>query len=104
MISRRVREARGRGSSSRWRTRHRSAREGGSRDCDEPALLELAPVEQCAVEDDPDLGSVRCQIVTDSRGETSDNDEQQGGRSEEHTSELQSPYDLVCRLLLEKKK
>src|SRR5437867_6703204 len=27
-----------------------------------------------------------------------------GRRSEEHTSELQSPYDLVCRLLLEKKK
>src|SRR5207248_8489958 len=27
-----------------------------------------------------------------------------GKRSEEHTSELQSPYDLVCRLLLEKKK
>src|SRR5437867_6707129 len=27
-----------------------------------------------------------------------------GARSEEHTSELQSPYDLVCRLLLEKKK
>src|SRR5437867_7936870 len=27
-----------------------------------------------------------------------------GCRSEEHTSELQSPYDLVCRLLLEKKK
>ena len=25
-------------------------------------------------------------------------------RSEEHTSELQSHYDLVCRLLLEKKK
>src|SRR5207248_6414268 len=25
-------------------------------------------------------------------------------QSEEHTSELQSPYDLVCRLLLEKKK
>src|SRR5437867_6350261 len=25
-------------------------------------------------------------------------------RSEEHTSELQSPYDLVCRVLLEKKK
>src|SRR5207249_6606437 len=25
-------------------------------------------------------------------------------RSEEHTSELQSRYDLVCRLLLEKKK
>src|SRR5437868_10766233 len=34
-------------------------------------------------------------------------DERQGkidGRSEEHTSELQSRFDLVCRLLLEKKK
>src|SRR5438876_7545641 len=28
----------------------------------------------------------------------------QSGRSEEHTSELQSPVHLVCRLLLEKKK
>src|SRR5438105_8505943 len=28
----------------------------------------------------------------------------QGERSEEHTSELQSRVDLVCRLLLEKKK
>src|SRR5437762_6320536 len=28
----------------------------------------------------------------------------QGPRSEEHTSELQSPMYLVCRLLLEKKK
>src|SRR5256885_12156629 len=27
-----------------------------------------------------------------------------GGRSEEHTSELQSPCNLVCRLLPEKKK
>src|SRR5256885_8543043 len=30
--------------------------------------------------------------------------EQRGVRSEEHTSELQSPCNLVCRLLLEKKK
>src|SRR5688500_19083248 len=29
---------------------------------------------------------------------------QLGPRSEEHTSELQSPCNLVCRLLLEKKK
>src|SRR5258708_22783022 len=29
---------------------------------------------------------------------------QETGRSEEHTSELQSPDHLVCRLLLEKKK
>src|SRR5207249_12259464 len=31
-------------------------------------------------------------------------DDQQLDRSEEHTSELQSRFDLVCRLLLEKKK
>src|SRR5258708_20581877 len=31
-------------------------------------------------------------------------DVQPEGRSEEHTSELQSPDHLVCRLLLEKKK
>src|SRR2546430_3028636 len=30
--------------------------------------------------------------------------QQAGGRSEEHTSELQSQSNLVCRLLLEKKK
>src|SRR5256885_12811508 len=30
--------------------------------------------------------------------------ERRGGRSEEHTSELQSPCNLVCRLLLEKRK
>src|SRR5437879_11480085 len=30
--------------------------------------------------------------------------EQRRSRSEEHTSELQSPMDLVCRLMLEKKK
>src|SRR5258708_32952308 len=33
-----------------------------------------------------------------------DVDPQRGDRSEEHTSELQSPDHLVCRLLLEKKK
>src|SRR5256885_9869169 len=31
-------------------------------------------------------------------------EERQPDRSEEHTSELQSPCNLVCRLLLEKKK
>src|SRR5437667_4092889 len=34
---------------------------------------------------------------------TRDGDDE-GDRSEEHTSELQSHHDLVCRLLLEKKK
>src|SRR5256885_3041253 len=45
------------------------------------------------------------------RGAEDDHDEDQRGdefkrecRSEEHTSELQSPCNLVCRLLLEKKK
>src|SRR5947208_8260481 len=33
-----------------------------------------------------------------------EHDERQAARSEEHTSELQSPDHLVCRLLLEKKK
>src|SRR5256885_4728544 len=35
------------------------------------------------------------------RDQQADDDEE---RSEEHTSELQSPCNLVCRLLLEKKK
>src|SRR5699024_12686075 len=35
-------------------------------------------------------------------GDTADHP--RSGRSEEHTSELQSRFDLVCRLLLEKKK
>src|SRR5437870_7648855 len=35
---------------------------------------------------------------------TDHNDWMEGGRSEEHTSELQSRGHLVCRLLLEKKK
>ena len=37
-------------------------------------------------------------------GSINENDDQRGLRSEEHTSELQSRFDLVCRLLLEKKK
>src|SRR5690348_17561951 len=34
---------------------------------------------------------------------TTSTSSEQGARSEEHTSELQSPVHLVCRLLLEKK-
>src|SRR5207249_8649504 len=37
-------------------------------------------------------------------GESARWDSPAGVRSEEHTSELQSRFDLVCRLLLEKKK
>src|SRR5689334_23583610 len=35
---------------------------------------------------------------------TGEREAQHGERSEEHTSELQSQFHLVCRLLLEKKK
>src|SRR2546430_4333634 len=42
--------------------------------------------------------------VVDSAWTTSSNAESVGARSEEHTSELQSQSNLVCRLLLEKKK
>src|SRR5690348_17459186 len=38
------------------------------------------------------------------RGERSGSSSRKTVRSEEHTSELQSPVHLVCRLLLEKKK
>src|SRR5256885_12889381 len=36
-------------------------------------------------------------------GEPREGGQHEGGRSEEHTSELQSPCNLVCRLLLAKK-
>src|SRR5260370_9455729 len=41
--------------------------------------------------------------VTDALADRAGDDHQRG-RSEEHTSELQSHLNLVCRLLLEKKK
>src|SRR5437762_5019835 len=43
-------------------------------------------------------------VVSDAQGQFFVNDLEPGSRSEEHTSELQSPMYLVCRLLLEKKK
>src|SRR2546426_4661506 len=42
------------------------------------------------------VGSLLCQVTALAGGVCN--------RSEEHTSELQSPCNLVCRLLLEKKK
>src|SRR2546426_5980994 len=53
------------------------------------ALVEV-PIEESTQPD--------CQILQVCRGDC------QAKRSEEHTSELQSPCNLVCRLLLEKKK
>src|SRR2546426_6919060 len=52
--------------------------------------------------------AVRALIVEElrggQRGRVDGLDDQRPHRSEEHTSELQSPCNLVCRLLLEKKK
>src|SRR2546426_11568776 len=49
-----------------------------------------------------DVREVALQVLrTGRRGEAA---RRPGWRSEEHTSELQSPCNLVCRLLLEKKK
>src|SRR2546426_3046808 len=44
------------------------------------------------------------QVATRSEVEPTAQTDQVAERSEEHTSELQSPCNLVCRLLLEKKK
>src|SRR5215210_8970934 len=43
-------------------------------------------------------------LVSSPRHRVAPHDHLEGFRSEEHTSELQSPMYLVCRLLLEKKK
>src|SRR2546426_8500986 len=47
------------------------------------------------------VGAIPSSRVGDRRNSRGD---QEDRRSEEHTSELQSPCNLVCRLLLEKKK
>src|SRR2546422_8531729 len=53
---------------------------------------------------DPD-GDVQLRTLREPRGGgRRGRDGNRGGRSEEHTSELQSRLHLVCRLLLEKKK
>src|SRR5256885_7276439 len=48
-----------------------------------------------------DRGSA--EISATSEGKTATLSKSVTSRSEEHTSELQSPFNLVCRLLLEKK-
>src|SRR5438874_3167690 len=55
-----------------------------------------------ALEDLQGLGGVR--LAPDAGAHDRDRDQLGMDRSEEHTSELQSRRDLVCRLLLEKKK
>src|SRR5205807_7060249 len=53
----------------------------------------------------PFAGTARLQFIRISRAfSSSQSSRSRERRSEEHTSELQSPCNLVCRLLLEKKK
>src|SRR5258708_10942296 len=52
----------------------------------------------------PHLQSTRLRGQLTERPDGSNRFEEGWNRSEEHTSELQSPDHLVCRLLLEKKK
>src|SRR4051812_49850320 len=61
-----------------------------------------APAE-AAVRGRPPRGLSRPIIRTPSEVSPQGSQEPQMGRSEEHTSELQSHVNLVCRLLLEKK-
>src|SRR2546421_5799691 len=49
-------------------------------------------------------GRLRCRCACLRESKRRDRRASQDERSEEHTSELQSRSDLVCRLLLEKKK
>src|SRR5438270_5319789 len=50
----------------------------------------------------PPVAGADCRAA--GRGADGRRNQQHGNRSEEHTSELQSQSNLVCRLLLEKKK
>src|SRR5260221_14756776 len=53
----------------------------------------------------PDQDTVSCAVMTGDQWLATGRCDRYGcSRSEEHTSELQSHSDLVCRLLLEKKK
>src|SRR5688572_31402249 len=60
----------------------------------------LAPLPALVLLPDGDPGRVLPLVVSAAHGPCG---EEYGARSEEHTSELQSQSNLVCRLLLEKK-
>src|SRR5690606_39891358 len=57
-----------------------------------------------AVGTDPDIAVINVQNRVQSALQLLPEEVRRQGRSEEHTSELQSRENLVCRLLLEKKK
>src|SRR5207249_6080491 len=65
-----------------------------------PWPILLIPFAEALREPDP-LVEILCAFLQISPGET-ERKQAANFRSEEHTSELQSRFDLVCRLLLEK--
>src|SRR5688500_19622249 len=68
-----------------------------------PAPVDVEPEEPAAVDEPVDERAAPADEV-DEVDEVDDVEAEAEVRSEEHTSELQSPCNLVCRLLLEKKK
>src|SRR5256885_8543642 len=80
----------------------------GSMPDEHPAMIEMVPVGATVVR--LQLRSLRMGRTRSPLGPRAQVasgpqiDRSHSGRSEEHTSELQSPCNLVCRLLLEKKK
>ena len=67
------------------------------------SLHDALPIlRQAKLGNDMETVAVRFVCINDDTGREAGGGD--GKRSEEHTSELQSHHDLVCRLLLEKKK
>src|SRR5256885_11640660 len=64
-----------------------------------PLLTDLPGIISCLMR----RGARAVMRLTNSMPSTTDSKSSPPARSEEHTSELQSPCNLVCRLLLEKK-
>src|SRR2546427_5403072 len=77
---------------------------------DGPALVVVDPHDRAVLPEQHDLlpahpeDLARDVLGLVGRQEGGDRGDMSRGRSEEHTSELQSQSNLVCRLLLEKKK
>src|SRR2546427_3415500 len=79
----------------------------GSASLDADRLLGRPPLTRAPVHDDLDVlpsGENASNLVFEMAMRPTDDDAGHPRRSEEHTSELQSQSNLVCRLLLEKKK
>src|SRR5438874_10288976 len=68
------------------------------------SLHDALPISRNADPGDRRAGRAARHVLHPARAELFDQHAQDAERSEEHTSELQSRRDLVCRLLLEKKK